>query len=151
MYVQVGDFCNSRGPPTVPLMQILRNVVFLKSQNPRNVGTLCTLNRYSTTEVMLICKTCWSFNSKSYLTDRHEKKYYVLWVSIHSMAKDNLKKTEKNKIKTTTVWKLINLGDHYQQKLKLPFSDKNLLGTLNFIIVKQNLHHNKKFLKITHR
>ena len=29
MYVQVGDFCNSRGPPTVPLTQILRNEFFL--------------------------------------------------------------------------------------------------------------------------
>ena len=31
----------ARGPPTVPLMPIWRNVVFLKSQNPRNEGTLC--------------------------------------------------------------------------------------------------------------
>ena len=29
----------SKGPPTVPLTQILRNPVFLKSQNPRNAGT----------------------------------------------------------------------------------------------------------------
>ena len=28
MYAQVGDFGISRGPPTVPLMQILRNMVF---------------------------------------------------------------------------------------------------------------------------
>ena len=34
-----------------------------------------------------------------------------------------------------------NLGDHYQQKLKSPLSDKNLLGTLN-------LHHNTLFLTI---
>ena len=41
MYTQVGDFCVSRGPPTVPLTWISRNAVFLKSQNPRNAGTLC--------------------------------------------------------------------------------------------------------------
>ena len=35
------NFRVSRGPPTVPLTRILRNVVFLKSQNPRNAGTLC--------------------------------------------------------------------------------------------------------------
>ena len=28
----------------------------------------------------------------------------------HSMAKDNLNKTEKNKTKTNTAWKLITLG-----------------------------------------
>ena len=28
MYSQLGDFCVSRGPPTVPLMQILLNTVF---------------------------------------------------------------------------------------------------------------------------
>ena len=43
MYAQVGDFCGSRGPPTVPITQISRNAVFLKSQNPCNGGTLCTL------------------------------------------------------------------------------------------------------------
>ena len=42
MYVQVGDFCVSRGPPTVPLTQISRNTVFFKSQNPHMAGTLCT-------------------------------------------------------------------------------------------------------------
>ena len=41
IYAQVGDFCISRGPSTVPLTRILRNVVFSKSQNPRKVGTLC--------------------------------------------------------------------------------------------------------------
>ena len=41
MNAQVGDFCVSRGPPTVPLMQISRSAVFLKSQNLRNAGTLC--------------------------------------------------------------------------------------------------------------
>jgi hypothetical protein len=44
MYMQVGDFRVSRRPATVPLMQILRNAVFLKSQNPRNAGTLCKLS-----------------------------------------------------------------------------------------------------------
>ena len=39
MYAQVEDFCVSRGPPTVPLMQILRNTVFFKSQNPDKAGT----------------------------------------------------------------------------------------------------------------
>ena len=38
MYVQVGDFCVSRGPPTVPLMRISCNVVYFKSQNPRKAG-----------------------------------------------------------------------------------------------------------------
>ena len=42
MYVLVGDFRVSRGPTTVPITQILRNAVFLKSQNPRYAGTLCT-------------------------------------------------------------------------------------------------------------
>ena len=41
MYAQVGDFCVSRGPPTVPLTQISHNTVFFKSQNPRKVGALC--------------------------------------------------------------------------------------------------------------
>ena len=40
MYVQVGDFCVSRGPPTVQLTQIFSNAVFFKSQNPRKAGTL---------------------------------------------------------------------------------------------------------------
>ena len=43
MYVQVGDFRVSRGPPTVPLMQISCDTVFFKSQNPRKAGTLCML------------------------------------------------------------------------------------------------------------
>ena len=43
MYVQVGDFHISKGPLTVPLMRILRNVVFLKFQNLRKVGTLYRL------------------------------------------------------------------------------------------------------------
>ena len=43
MYAQVGDFCVSRGHPTVPLTQISRNAVFFKSQNPRKAGTLCTI------------------------------------------------------------------------------------------------------------
>jgi hypothetical protein len=42
MYAQAGDFRVIRGPPTVPLTQILRNAVFFKSQNPRKAGTLCT-------------------------------------------------------------------------------------------------------------
>ena len=37
MYAKVGDFCFSRGPPTVPLMQISRNAFFFKTQNPRKV------------------------------------------------------------------------------------------------------------------
>ena len=35
-----GNFCDSRGPPTVRLMQILHNTGFLKSQNLFNAGTL---------------------------------------------------------------------------------------------------------------
>ena len=35
------DFRVSRGPPTVPLTWILRNLVFLKFQNPGNAGTHC--------------------------------------------------------------------------------------------------------------
>ena len=42
MYLQEGDFCFSRGPPTVPLTRILCNVVFSKFQNPSNAGTFCT-------------------------------------------------------------------------------------------------------------
>ena len=38
LYTQVGDFSREA---TVALMQILRNAVSLKSQNPRNAGTLC--------------------------------------------------------------------------------------------------------------
>ena len=41
MYAQMEDFRVSRGPPTVPLTQILRTAAFLKSQNPSNSGTLC--------------------------------------------------------------------------------------------------------------
>ena len=41
MYVQVGDFCVSRGPTTVPLTWISCNTVFSKSQNARKAGTLC--------------------------------------------------------------------------------------------------------------
>ena len=43
MYVPVGDYRICRGPSTVLLMQILRNTVFFKSQNPRKAGTLCIL------------------------------------------------------------------------------------------------------------
>ena len=43
MYTQVGDFRISRGPPTVPLTQILHNTVFFKSQNPNKARTLCML------------------------------------------------------------------------------------------------------------
>ena len=42
MYVQVGDFCVSRGLTTVPLTRISCNTVFSKSQNARKAGTLCT-------------------------------------------------------------------------------------------------------------
>ena len=42
----MGDFCVRRGPPTVLLTQISSNAVFLKSQNLRNVGTLCNHNSY---------------------------------------------------------------------------------------------------------
>ena len=44
MYAQAGDFRVSRGPPTVPLTQILRNAVFFKFQNPRKARTLCIGN-----------------------------------------------------------------------------------------------------------
>ena len=44
MYAQVGDFRISRESPTVPVIRILRNAGFFKSQNPRKAGTLCTLN-----------------------------------------------------------------------------------------------------------
>ena len=37
-----GDFPVSKGPPTVPLTQILCHAVFFKSQNLRKVGTLCS-------------------------------------------------------------------------------------------------------------
>ena len=42
-YVQVGDFCVSRGPlqSTVPLARNLRNTGFFKSQNPQKAVTLC--------------------------------------------------------------------------------------------------------------
>ena len=43
--MQVGDFRVSREPPTVPLMQILCNLVFLKSQNLRNAGTIGTIKK----------------------------------------------------------------------------------------------------------
>ena len=36
-----GDFPVSKGPPTVPLTQILCNAVFFKSQNANKAGTLC--------------------------------------------------------------------------------------------------------------
>ena len=38
MYVQVGDFRVSRGPPTVPLTQISCNTVI---SNKHKAGTLC--------------------------------------------------------------------------------------------------------------
>ena len=41
MYVQVGDFCVSRGPSTVPLTRSSCNTFFSKSQNARKAGTLC--------------------------------------------------------------------------------------------------------------
>ena len=46
MYMQVGDFCISKGPPKVQLMQILRNTIFFKSQNGRKAGTLCITRMY---------------------------------------------------------------------------------------------------------
>ena len=42
IYLQVGDFCISRGSPTFPITQILRNSFFFKAQNPLKLGTLCT-------------------------------------------------------------------------------------------------------------
>ena len=44
-YVRANGGCLhiSRKPPTVPLTKILRKVGFLKSQNLRNNGTLCSL------------------------------------------------------------------------------------------------------------
>ena len=56
MYVQVGDFRVSRGPPTVPLTRISRNTVFSKSQNPRKAGTLCTMYQGSCSNVGLFMK-----------------------------------------------------------------------------------------------
>ena len=44
MYVQVGDFCISRGLTIVPLTRISCNTVFSKSQNARKAGTLCIEN-----------------------------------------------------------------------------------------------------------
>ena len=41
MYVQVGDFCVSRGLTTVPLTRISCNTVFSESQNARKAGTHC--------------------------------------------------------------------------------------------------------------
>ena len=41
----------------------------------------------------------------------------------HSMCKGNLNKTEKNKTKTTTLWKLVILGIHYLWKFKSLLSD----------------------------
>ena len=38
MYMQVGDFCVSRGCPIIPLTQISCNAGFFKSQNQRKVG-----------------------------------------------------------------------------------------------------------------
>ena len=45
----------------------------------------------------------------------------------HSMAKGNLNKTKKTRLKTTTALKLINLGIIINNKTKSPFSDQNLL------------------------
>ena len=42
MCVQVGDFCASRGLPTVPLTRISCNTVFSKSENAHKEGTSCT-------------------------------------------------------------------------------------------------------------
>ena len=44
IYVQVGDFRVSRGPPTVSLTQILCNAVFAESQNSHKAGTLCNFH-----------------------------------------------------------------------------------------------------------
>ena len=43
VYMQVGDFCVSRGFTTVPLTRILCNTVFSKSQIACKAGTLCTI------------------------------------------------------------------------------------------------------------
>ena len=40
MYLQGGDFCVTRGPPTVPLTRISCNTFFSKSQNVRKAGIL---------------------------------------------------------------------------------------------------------------
>ena len=53
MYVQVGDFCVSRGPPTVPLTRISCNAFFFKSQNPRKAGTLCILQKLQSLRLYL--------------------------------------------------------------------------------------------------
>ena len=45
MYIQVGDFPISRGPPTVPLRRISCNTVFSKAQNACKAGTLFTLKK----------------------------------------------------------------------------------------------------------
>ena len=63
------------------------------------------------------------------------------------MAKDNLNKTEKNKIKTTTAWKLITLGIIIN-KIEIPLFRQKSTSNSKLSIVKQNLHHNNQFLKI---
>ena len=52
-------------------------------------------------------------------------------VQSHSMAKGNLNKTEKNQDQNYHSMKAYNLGDHYQQKLKSPFSELTLWNLKN--------------------
>ena len=67
MYMQVWDFRVSRGPLTVPL-----NTVFFKSQNPHNVGTLCTY-------YILALALAWSephFNLQMHLNVLQDRSYW---------------------------------------------------------------------------
>ena len=68
MYVQVGDFCVSRGFTTIPLTRISYNTVFSKSQNVRKAGTLCT--------------SIWLKLQLSTIFETWEKPYYAKFVLV---------------------------------------------------------------------
>ena len=64
MYAQVGDFCGSKGSPTVPLKRILRNAVFFKSQNQGKAGTLYINEEINVRVWMVVFKRKFSYKIK---------------------------------------------------------------------------------------
>ena len=78
------DFCIIRGPPTVPLTRISRNMVFFKSQNPLKAGTLCTLNRWYLPSQSVVCTLDSWYTHSSFLQwgfGRHKFVFEEFWIT----------------------------------------------------------------------
>ena len=73
MYVQMGDFCVSRGSTTVLLTQISCNTVFSKSQNAGKARTLCT---FIFTNLSNFVPPAWKLDNPYHHNERDHQKLY---------------------------------------------------------------------------